>query len=255
MNFKNKIKVVLVAGAAGRIGAALAEDLLKQGYKVLAGDINAKRLIAIKKKLKSKNIEIFAGDLTVKKNIDNFISFGLKKFKKIDSVVYCSYPTSKEWGTKFEDLKENFLKEDLYKQLGVTIIFCQRIMKYFLKNKKGNLILISSVQGVNSPKFEHYSNLNMNSPIEYSAIKSGIISISKYLSKYYRNKNIRVNCVSPGGIKGKQSNLFIDRYRKSCNSKGLLLGKDISNLILFLISEKSQYINGQNLIIDDGWTL
>ena len=95
----------------------------------------------------------------------------------------------------------------------------------------------------------------MNSPIEYSAIKSGIISISKYLSKYYRNKNIRVNCVSPGGIKGKQSNLFIDRYRKSCNSKGLLLGKDISNLILFLISEKSQYINGQNLIIDDGWTL
>ena len=109
MNFKKKMKVVLVAGAAGRIGTALVEDLLKQGYKVLAGDINAKRLIAIKKKLKSKKIEIFAGDLTVKKNIDNFISFGLKKFKKIDSVVYCSYPTSKEWGTKFEDLKENFL--------------------------------------------------------------------------------------------------------------------------------------------------
>jgi len=255
MSIKKKTKVVVVTGGAGRIGSALAEDLLKQGYKVLIGDINTKKLIGIKKKLKSKNIEIFSGDLTIKKNIDNLIAFGLKKFKKIDSVVYCSYPTSKEWGVKFEDIKENFLKEDLYKQLGATIIFCQRIMKYFLKNKNGNLILISSVQGVKSPKFEHYSNLKMISPIEYSAIKSGIISISKYLSKYYRNKNIRVNCVSPGGIKGEQPNLFIKRYRKSCNSKGLLLGKDISNLISFLISEKSQYINGQNLIIDDGWTL
>jgi|TARA_Y100000310_G_scaffold306603_1_gene347901 NAD(P)-dependent dehydrogenase (short-subunit alcohol dehydrogenase family) len=252
---KEKKQIVAITGGCGRIGSALAEDLLKQGYKVLIGDINENKLIKIKKKLKSRNIEIFSGDLTIKKNIDSFISFGLKKFRKIDSVVCCSYPISKEWGTRFEDLKENFVKEDLYKQLGATIIFCQRIMKYFLKKKKGNLILISSVQGVQTPKFEHYSNLEMNSPIEYSAIKSGIISISKYLSKYYRNRNIRVNCVSPGGIKDKQPDLFVKRYRKSCNLKGLLDGKDISKLILFLISEKSQYINGQNLIIDDGWTL
>ena len=119
----------------------------------------------------------------------------------------------------------------------------------------GNLILISSVQGIQAPKFEHYSDSKMSSPIEYSAIKSGIISVSRYLSKYYKNKNIRVNCVSPGGIKDNQPNLFIKRYRKSCNSKGLLDGKDISKLILFLLSDKSKYISGQNLVIDDGWTL
>ena len=147
------------------------------------------------------------------------------------------------------------MKEDLYKQLGSTIIFCQRIIKYFLKKKKGNIILISSVQGMQAPKFEHYHNLKMNTPIEYSAIKSGIISVSKYLSKYYKNKNIRVNCISPGGIKDNQPNLFIKRYRKSCNSKGLLDGKDISKLILFLLSEQSKYISGQNLVIDDGWSL
>ena len=95
----------------------------------------------------------------------------------------------------------------------------------------------------------------MDSPIEYSAIKSGIISVSKYLSKYYKNKKIRVNCVSPGGIKDSQPNLFVKRYRKSCNLKGLLDGKDISKLILFLLSDKSRYITGQNLVIDDGWSL
>ena len=248
-------KTIIVTGGAGRIGSALATDLVKHGHKVLLGDINNSKLLKIKKKLNSKNIETFQGDLTTKNNIDKFIKFGVKKFKNIYAAVHCSYPTSKKFGAKLEDLDETYLKNDLQNQLGGSIIFSQRVIKYFLKQKKGNLILISSIQGVQAPKFDHYKNLNMTSPIEYSAIKSGIISITKYLSKYYKNKNIRVNCVSPGGIKDNQPKLFTKRYRQSCNSKGLLDGEDISKLILFLLSDKSKYITGQNLIIDDGWSL
>jgi len=248
-------KTIIVTGGAGRIGSALAADLIKYGHKVLLGDINNSKLLKIKKKLNSKNIEIFQGDLTTKNNIDRFIKFGVKKFKNIHAAVHCSYPTSKKWGARLEDLEEIHLKNDLQNQLGGSIIFSQRIMKYFLKQKKGNLILISSIQGIQAPKFNHYKNLNMTSPIEYSAIKSGIISITKYLSKYYKNKNIRINCVSPGGIKDNQPKLFTKRYRQSCNSKGLLDGEDISKLILFLLSDKSKYITGQNLVIDDGWLL
>ena len=248
-------ETVLITGGAGRIGSVLAETLIKNGNKVLLGDINKKKLIKIKNKLGSKNLEIFSSNLTKKRQIDSFINFGLKKFKKIDSAVLCAYPKSKGWGVKFENLGEENLKKDLYNQLGASIVFCQRISKYFLKCKKGNLILISSIQGVQSPKFDHYDSLNMVSPIEYSAIKSGIISITKYLSKYFRKKNIRVNCVSPGGINENQAKSFKKRYRKSCNSKGLLDAKDVSKTILFLLSEGSKYISGQNIIIDDGWTL
>ena len=248
-------KTIIITGGAGRIGSALAADLVKKGHKVLLGDINILKLLKIKKKFNSKNIEIFKGDLTTKKNIDRFIKFGIQKFKNIHAAVHCSYPTSKKWGTRFESLEETYLNKDLQKQLGGAIIFSQRIMKYFLKQKKGNLILISSIQGIQAPKFNHYKNLNMTSPIEYSAIKSGIISITKYLSKYYKNRNIRINCVSPGGVKDNQPKLFTKRYRQSCNSKGLLDGEDISKLILFLLSDKSKYITGQNLIIDDGWSL
>jgi len=248
-------KTIIVTGGAGRIGSVLAADLIKHGHKVLLGDINNSKLLKIKKKLNSKNIEIFQGDLTTKNNIDRFIKFGVKKFKNIYAAVHCSYPTSKKFGARLEDLEETYLKNDLQNQLGGSIIFSQRVMKYFLKQKKGNLILISSIQGIQAPKFNHYKNLNMTSPIEYSAIKSGIISITKYLSKYYKNRNIRINCVSPGGIKDNQPKLFIKRYRQSCNSKGLLDGEDISKLILFLLSDKSKYITGQNLIIDDGWSL
>jgi short-subunit dehydrogenase len=256
--YKNHLdnEVVLITGGCGRIGSALAEKLLLSGCKVLIGDINKNNLIKLYKKLNSSNLGIFAGDLTTKKNIDRFISLGIKKFKKIDSLIHCSYPKSKKWGASFEKIKESSLKEDLYKQLGATIILSQSIIKYFLKKRRGNLILFSSILGLQSPKFQHYHNLNMSSPIEYSAIKSGIISISKYLAKYYRNKNIRINSISPGGIKDiSQPQLFVKRYKQSCNSKGLLDGYDLSGLVLFLLSNQSKYITGQNLVIDDGWTL
>ena len=72
----------------------------------------------------------------------------------------------------------------------------------------GNLILISSIMGVKAPDFEVYRGTKMNSPIEYSAIKSGVISIVKYLAKYLKNENIKINCLSPGGIIGNQSKIF-----------------------------------------------
>jgi NAD(P)-dependent dehydrogenase (short-subunit alcohol dehydrogenase family) len=95
----------------------------------------------------------------------------------------------------------------------------------------------------------------MTSPIEYSAIKSGIISITKYLAKYYSKKNFKINCISPGGIKDNFPKKFIKNYKKQCNSKGLLDPKDVTNAIDFLLSKKSNFISGQNIVIDDGYTL
>jgi NAD(P)-dependent dehydrogenase (short-subunit alcohol dehydrogenase family) len=95
----------------------------------------------------------------------------------------------------------------------------------------------------------------MNSPIAYSAIKSGIIAITRYLAKLYGKKNIQINCISPGGIKENQSKVFVKRYKKSCLSKGLLESDDLFPLVYFLFSENSKFINGQNIILDDGWSL
>ena len=95
----------------------------------------------------------------------------------------------------------------------------------------------------------------MISPIEYSASKAGIINITKYMAKFCEGKNIKINCISPGGILDKQPKKFIKKYKNSCLSKGLLDAKDLNGVLEFLISDKSNYINGQNLIIDDGWSL
>ena len=110
-------------------------------------------------------------------------------------------------------------------------------------------------QGISAPKFSHYNNTNMSSPIEYSAAKAGIINMTKYIAKFCEKKKIRVNCISPGGVLDNQPKKFIKKYKESCLSKGLLDSNDLNGIVEFLVSEKSNFINGQNIIIDDGWSL
>ena len=254
-NIKNK--TILITGAAGIIGSTLAREASDLDANLILTDINEDKLDRITKELQSKNKTVHSihVDLSSKSGIELLMKRILSKFNKIDSAIHCQYPKSSGFGDSFEELKEHNLYNDLNMQLGIAILFSQRMMMQFINQGHGELIHISSIQGVQSPKFKHYENTNMSSPIEYSAIKSGIISITKWLAKYHKNKNIRINCVSPGGIKDNQINEFTNKYREDCTNIGMLSPQDISTAILFLLSPAAKAINGHNLIVDDGWTL
>ncbi len=248
-------KVIGITGGTGLIGYALAKGLVEAEAKIVIGDINQEKAEKVQKELGKDNILFIPTDVTDVASINNFIEKGYKAFGKIDTLIHSAYPRSKTWGTKLEDLTAENLKEDLFNQLGSAILFSQQAIKFFRKQGYGNLIHISSIQGVSAPKFEHYEELAMSSPIEYSAIKSGVISIVKYLAKYCKGQNIRVNSLSPGGILDKQPDLFLKKYKKSCLSKGMLNQEDLIGTALYLASDMSKYVNGQNIIIDDGWSL
>ena len=241
-------KIILVLGSEGNIGKPLVKNLLKKNYLVIAVDNKFIR------EIKKKNYYYIKCDVTKKNSLKKLFN-KIKKIGKLYAAINCIYPRTKTWGTKFESLDISKVKNHLYFQLGLPILISKEICEQFLNNGSGKLINISSIQGTAAPKFDHYKNTNMISPIEYSIAKSGIISLTKYLAKYYKRKKIIVNCISPGGIKSNQPLSFQRKYNKSCNSKGLLNGIDIVNAIMFLISEKSNYITGQNIIIDDGWSL
>jgi NAD(P)-dependent dehydrogenase (short-subunit alcohol dehydrogenase family) len=131
----------------------------------------------------------------------------------------------------------------------------QRFAKYFSNQGHGNILNIASIYGVIPPRFSIYKNLSITSPIEYAAIKSGLIHISKYFTKYYKGKNLRFNTISPGGIFDGHDEDFSKNYSAFCLNKGLLDPNDICGTVSFLLSNESQFINGQNIIIDDGFTL
>jgi NAD(P)-dependent dehydrogenase (short-subunit alcohol dehydrogenase family) len=96
----------------------------------------------------------------------------------------------------------------------------------------------------------------MTMPVEYAAIKGGIINLTRYLASYLGKYNIRVNTLSPGGVFDNQPESFVQKY-----SGRVLLGNrmadvdDLTGVLLFLISDASRYVTGQNIIVDGGWTL
>ena len=139
--------------------------------------------------------------------------------------------------------------------LGGYFLTSQQFAKYFYEQGYGNIINLASIYGVVAPRFEIYNNTQMTNPVEYAAIKSGLIHITKYMAKYFKGKNIRVNTITLGGIEDKQPETFLKAYKKFCLNKGILDAKDISGTVLYLLSDLSEFVNGQNIVVDDGFTL
>lgn len=241
---------VLVFGCNGLIGSKLVKSLLKSNYKVIGIDLVSNQ------KYKSDNFIFIKKNLNNERNIINLFKYLSTKKLFVNSFVNLIYPKSSQWGKKFGNLKLKYLNQDLSLQLGLQIFSLQELLKYYIKQKiKGKVVIVSSIQGSSAPKFSHYKSLKMTSPIEYSAIKAGLVSITGYLAKLYKGYDFNINCISPGGILDNQDKLFISRYKKDTLNKGLLDPDDLIGTIEFLISNKSKYINGQNIIIDDGWSL
>ena len=250
MNLPAKRKIVIVGGA-GRLGKVFVKECKSNDMDVYVLDI------CDRKKWDSLKIDC---NLFFQINQDSdSLSTAIKQIKKhaltIDCVINTSYPKNQNYGKPFFKISSNDFNENIVLHVGGYFNVMQKFSEFFLHQGYGNIINIASIQGVLAPKFEHYSGTKMTSPVEYSASKSAIISMSKYLAKFLSGKNIRVNCISPGGIKDKQPQMFIDKYALSCTSKGLLNPEDLIGTLLFLISDQSKFINGQNIIVDDGWSL
>ena len=248
-------KSVLITGANGMLGTAFARSIVAIGGRVLLVDLDKEKGQQFATELGEEQAQFLATDITSVKAIQQSIKTCITHFGKVDAVIHAAYPRSAGWGATLENLQSENLFEDLNNQLGGAILISQQAIKQFQKQGHGHLIHISSIQGVAAPKFEHYEGTNMNSPIEYSAIKSGIIAITRWLAKRYRQKNIRVNCISLGGLLDQQPESFLKRYETACNSKGMLNAGDVSGVLKFLLSNQSQYMTGQNIILDDGWSL
>lgn len=249
---------ILVTGAAGRIGFQTSKNLLESGATVILTDLRQTDLDLAVSRIPAMYREMahtIVADITCPSSVDNLINLSSRFESQIDGLANCAYPRLSSAELSFDSLQKDALSQDLSIQLVSAIIISQKIIKFFLQQGFGNLVHISSIQGIAAPKFDHYFDTNMSSSIGYTATKSAIIGVTKWLAKYTANNNIRVNCVSPGGIEDDQPDIFKERYRNSCTNIGLLSPNDVASVIIFLLSNSSHGINGQNIVVDDGWSL
>jgi len=259
MDFNLKGKIIIITGGAGLLGQEFCKAVVQDGGIAVIADINETVGEAVRVKLSSelnsKNICFEKLNITDEVSINTMIDNLKEKFGKIDGLVNNAYPRNKNYGKKFEEVKYEDFCENTNMHVGGYFLVSQQISNFFKTQGFGNIINISSIYGVIAPKFEIYDNTQMTMPVEYAVIKSAVIHLTKYMAKYFKGTNIRVNSLSPGGIFDGQNEKFIKEYNKNCLTKGMLDKKDITGTLLFLLSDHSKYINGQNLIVDDGFTL
>jgi NAD(P)-dependent dehydrogenase (short-subunit alcohol dehydrogenase family) len=251
-------KVVVLTGGTGWLGKEFVKAIVEQGGTVIIADINPdgeKIVDELQVALNSNSIFFKKTDIASKDSLSELIDFAHVNFKKIDALVNNAYPRNKNYGRKFEEVTMEDFAENTNSHLGGYFLTSQQFLRYFENQGYGNIISISSIYGVVPPKFDIYEGQSFTMPVEYAVIKSSLIMLTKYMAKYYKGKNIRVNCISPGGIFNNHNTTFSENYKKYCLNKGMLDKSDIAGTLLFLLSEHSMYINGQNIIVDDGFSL
>jgi len=254
-----KDNIIVITGGAGLIGKEFARSIIEQGGIAIIADIDESRgaeaASAIQKDLSTQNIFFVKLDITSKNSIKKCIECLHEKYGKIDALVNNAYPRNSNYGRHFFDVQYDDFVENLGVNLGGCIIPSQSFALYFQNQGYGNIINISSIYGVIAPKFEIYENTSMTTPVEYAATKSGLIHLTKYMAKYFKGMNIRVNSISPGGILDGQPDGFLKNYNIQSSTKGMLDKNDINGTLVYLLSSMSKYVNGQNIIVDDGFTI
>lgn len=271
-----KDKVIVVTGGAGLIGKGFIESIVLHGGIGVIADLNLelahKAKDSIIKKLQAcsspadstplnlmdleQKIHCISLDITSKASLAQAIEELHAHYGRIDALVNNAYPRTQMWGKKnfFEVEYEDFCA-NMNMQMGGYLLSSQQFAKYFKTQGSGNIVSMSSIQGVYAPKFDTYIGTQMDSPVEYSIIKAGVCHMTRYMAKYLANTGIRANAIAPGGILDNQPQSFLERYRSHCTSKGMLDPQDLSGTLVFLLSDASTYINGQILVVDDGWGL
>lgn len=223
------MKRVIITGSEGVVGSELTKFFTKKKFivfkldKELGHDLTDEKFV--KKWFKENKAEYLVNCFALNDHID-------KKIKK----------------KSLFNIPLNVVSE--YFKINLTSLFS--VCREYSKNTKtGSIINFSSYLGIVSSRPDLYEGNHKD--VGYCVSKSGVISLTKYLAVHLA-PNIRVNCISPGGIRHNQSKKFIKKYSDLTPMKRMLEVKELNELVLFLINDNAKYVTGSNIVIDGGYS-
>lgn len=244
-------RVAIVTGAGQGIGRADALAFVKEGAKVVILDITDK-IYDVKKEIEAMGGEALAirCDVSNKEQVDSMVKEALNKYGRIDILV--NNAGTRGARKEITELEEEEWEKTISVDLKGTFLCSKAVIPTMIKQKGGKIINNASISGevTGYPK-----------AVDYCAAKGGMVGLTKALTLEVGKYGINVNAIAPGAIETELTtgatqkhtlNLKTLKYRIPLRRTGK--PEDVANLIIFLSSNESDYITGQVIVIDGGWT-
>ncbi len=246
-------RVVLLTGAAGLFGRGLARALAESGVTLIVASRNAEKLRAVAEEETARGHRVFAeafdqGDeasiAALRSRIDG-------RFGCIHGLVNNSVlrPMKGANGTVAQ-------WEESMRTNATGVMLMHRVFGSAMADAgRGSIVNISSIQGMVGPSYELYEGTTMGDmPPDYFFHKGGMLNLARFYAALYGPRNVRVNCLSPGGFSNQQPESFVKRYCEHTMLNRMAADDDLGGAVIFLLSDASRYITGANLPVDGGYT-
>ncbi len=262
-------RVAVVTGGVGLLGAEFSRTLAEAGASVVVVDLNASASQAVAESLTKSGYKALAvpTNITNPDEVKALVEKTLDAFGRLDILVNSAAldpkfdPDAVNKGITpgaFEDYPLDLWNSALNVNLTGIFLMTQACVKPMLEQgKKGSIINICSTYGLNGPDQRIYIKDGKRvafKPVYYTVTKAGVMGFTKYLAAYYAGTDIRVNALTPGGVFNNHEDYFVKNYSAKTIMGRMAQKDEMNGALLFLASDASSYMTGNNVVVDGGWT-
>lgn len=257
-------KVAVVTGGAGILGQHFCAGLVESGATVAIVDLQEDKALELAQVLaeryKGKTIGIGC-DVSDPESVRAMVAQVVAEFGKINILHNNAAGKSDDLEAFFAPFEEYSLdqwRKVMAVNLDGMFLVAQSVGKQMVaQNRGGSIIQTASIYGLLAPDHRIYEDSfylgrQINTPAVYTASKAAVIGLTKHLSTYWADKRIRVNTLTPGGTESGQNDEFIRRYSARIPMNRMADAHEMVGAVLYLASDASSYVTGQNIIVDGG---
>ncbi len=267
--FKLDGRVAIVTGGVGLLGAEFCRTLAEAGAAVVVLDLNAEKCTAVADALTQTGYRALAAptDITQPASVNATLQKVIAAFGRVDILVNSAAldpkfdPDAAAKGIapgSFEDYPLEQWNAALNVNLTGIFLVTQAVSRQMVaQGKKGSIINICSTYGLNGPDQRIYIKEGKRvayKPVYYTTTKAGVMGFTKYLAAYYAGTEIRVNALTPGGVFNNHEDYFVQNYSAKTILGRMAKKDEMNGALLFLASDASSYMTGNNVVVDGGWT-
>jgi NAD(P)-dependent dehydrogenase (short-subunit alcohol dehydrogenase family) len=256
-------KVVVVTGGAGLLGQVFCQALVDVGAHIAIVDLDLASAETIEMRInksEAQKVVAFGSDITSPESVAQMVSNVVNQLGRIDVLVNNAASKGSSLDAFFESFEDYSLKtwrEVMSVNIDGLFLVAQAVGKQMKKQGGGSIIQTSSIYGVVAPdqriyEGSEYNGRPINTPAVYSASKSAVNGLTNYLATYWASSKIRVNSLTPGGITSGQNSEFNKKYSNRVPLGRMGEATELVGALIYLASDASSYVTGQNLIVDGG---